>query len=179
MNIDEAIEQVLGRYMVRVQVKAGSGLSKSMNQSLRSYQEIPTIITRTVLLLAGTEALFGFSGSVRMHTQDIYQTLMDLHDDWVVEVPRLGRRSECQVFADRLMEAIETGTIPPQPDGTGTVEFRRIPQLPFHQFSAAWTIARRIGVIVGRGELGLSRVVLAELRRIQADAEAAAANAGE
>lgn len=180
MNTDGAVEQILGRYMVRVQVKAGNGLSRCMNQSLRSYEQIPVIITRTVSLLAGTESLFGFSGAVRMHTMDLYRTLMDLHDDWVEEVPRLGRRSEHQIFADRLLEAIETGHMPPDPEGKGTVSFARVPLLPYHQFTAAWTIARRIGVIEGRGEIGLTKTALAELKRLQAQAEAApSAGAGQ
>lgn len=175
MNIEQAVEQVLRRYMPRVQVKSGNGLSRNMNQSLRSYDQIPVIITRTVLLLAGTESLFDFCGAVRLHTMDIYKNLMDMHDDWVEEVPWLGRQSEHQVFADRLMEAIETGTMPPQPESNnGTVEFHRIPQLPFHHFTAAWTIARRIGVLEGRGEIGLSRTALAELKRLTAAAEPAA-----
>lgn len=172
MNIGRAVEKALRRYLPRVQVRAGNGLSANMNKTLRSYESIPVIITRTVLLLAGLEALFDFCGSVRLDTMDIYKNLMDIHDDWVEEVPRLRRRNEHQVFADRLMEAIETGTMRPSPEGTGTVEFCRIPQLPFHQFTAAWTIARRIGVIEGRGEFGLSRTVLAELKRLQAEATA-------
>lgn len=178
--MDEAVQQILGRYMVRVSVKAGNGLSRCMNQTLRSYEQIPVIITRTVMLLAGTESLFGFSGAVRMHTQDIYHTLMDIHDDWVEEVPRMGWRTEHQVFVDTLMEAIETGEPKPMPKERGTVEFVRRPLLPLHQFSAAWTIARRIGVIEGRGEIGLGKAVLAELKRLQAEAEAApAVGAGE
>lgn len=173
MKIGEAVEQVLKRHMPRVQVKSGNGLSRSMNQTLRSYEQVPLIITRTVGYLATLESLFDFSGAVRLHTMDFYKTLMDMHDDWVEEVPRLGRRSEHQVFADRLLEAIETGTMPPKPEGTGTVEFCRIPQLPYHQFTAAWTIARRIGVIDGRGEIGLSRTALAELKRLTTEAEAA------
>lgn len=173
MNMDTVVQQILGRYMVRVAVKPGNGLSKAMNQTLRSYEQIPIIIIRTVLLLAGTESLFGFTGAVRMHTQDIYRTLMDIHDDWVKEVPRMGWRSKHEVFVDTLMEAIETGEPQSMPKERGTVEFVREPLLPLHQFSAAWTIARRIGVIEGRGEIGLSRTVLAELKRLQAETEAA------
>jgi hypothetical protein len=160
--------------MTRVQVKSGNGLTKNMNQTLRSYDQIPVIITRTVGYLATMESLFDFSGAVRIDTMDLYKNLMDIHDDWVEEFPRLGRRSEHQVFADRLMEAIETGAMPPQPEGTGTVEFSRVPQLPFHQFTAAWTIARRIGVIEGRGEIGLSRTALEALKRLTAASETAA-----
>lgn len=174
MNIDQAVEQILGRYMTRVQVKPGNGLSKCMNQNLRSYEQIPVIITRTVALLAGTESLFGFSGVVRMDTQDLYNTLMDMHDDWVEEVPRLGQLSEHQIFASRLMEGIETGEVPPLSGEKGTVAFRRVPKLPLHQFSAAWSIARRLGVIAGRGELGLGQTVLAELKRLQSQASSQA-----
>lgn len=173
MTLDEAVTRALARYMPRTTVKAGNGLSRSMNQTLRSYCQIPQIIVRTVRLLSGMEALFDFSGSVRLHTQDVYQMLMDIHDDWVVETPRLGSRSEHQVFADRLMEGIETGQMPPEPKGRGTVRFVRNPLLPYHQFAAAWTIARRIGIIEGRGEIGLSRPLLAELKRLQAEPESA------
>lgn len=160
--------------MPRVTVKAGNGLSKAMNQTLRSYDEIPRIIVRTVRLLAGMEALFDFSGAARMHTRDIYDTLMDMHDDWIKLHPRLGRRSAHEIFAERLMEAIETGSVSPDSGEKGTVDFVRYPLLPLHQFSAAWTIGRRIGVIEGRGEIGLSRSLLAELRRLATTAGQAA-----
>lgn len=173
MNVDEAVQAILGRYMGRVQVKAGNGLSKCMNQNLRSYEQIPLIITRTVTLLAGTESLFGFSGAVRLYTLDLYRTLMDLHDDWVEEVPQLGRRSEQQAFVDTLLEAIEAGEPRSVPKARGTVDFVRRPLLPFHQFTAAWTIGRRIGVLEGRGELGLTRTTLAELRRLASQGETA------
>lgn len=93
MTLDEAVTQALCRFMPRVQVKAGNGLSRAMNQTLRSYDQVPVIIVRTVSLLAGMEALFDFSGAVHLHTQDIYHTLMDLHDDWVREVRRLDDRT--------------------------------------------------------------------------------------
>ncbi|HWI53901.1 MAG TPA: hypothetical protein VNT01_17315 [Symbiobacteriaceae bacterium] len=174
MNMDEAVEKALERYMPRVTVKAGNGLSKAMNQTLRSYDQIPRIILRTVCYLAGMEALFDYSGAVRVHNHDIYHTLMDMHDDWVEEQPRLGQRTMHQVYADRLLEAIDTGDMPAEPKGRGTVEFVRSPLLPFHQFTAAWTIARRIGVIEGRGEIGLSQRMLNDLKQITQTAGQAA-----
>ncbi|HYF93425.1 MAG TPA: hypothetical protein VD969_14525 [Symbiobacteriaceae bacterium] len=59
MQIDEAVNQLLSPYLSRVQVRAGNGLTKSMNASLRSYPEIPRIIRRTVTLLVSVEILFG------------------------------------------------------------------------------------------------------------------------
>lgn len=174
MNMDEAVAVALERYMPRVTVKAGNGLTKAMNQTLRSYDQVPQIILRTVRYLAGMEALFDFSGAVRIHNHDIYHNLMDLHDDWVEETPRLGQRSVHQLFADRLMESIDTGHMPAESRGKGTVEFVRTPLLPYHQFTAAWTIARRIGVIEGRGEIGLSKRLLNDLKQITQTASQAA-----
>jgi hypothetical protein len=174
MNLDDVVSAALERYMPRVTVKAGNGLSRAMNQTLRSYDQVPTIIVRTVRYFARLEALFDFSGAVRIHTQDLYNSLMDLHDDWIQESPRLGRRSEHQVFADRLLEGIETGHMPPDPEGKGTVHFVRVPLLPYHQFHAAWTIARRLGVIEGRGEIGLSKAILSDLRAKTSTADQAA-----
>lgn len=174
MNIDRAVEQVLERYMPRVQVKPGNGLSKNMNSSLRSYDQIPTIIARTVSHLASLESLFDFSGAIRLDTMNIYKNLMDLHDDWVTEVPRMGWRSKHEAIVDSLMEAPVNGELQPLPKARGTVDFHREPLLPFHQFTAAWTIARRIGVVEGRGEIGLSRSVLADLKRLAGMTEPAA-----
>ena len=174
MKIDQAVEQVLGRYMPRVQVKPGNGLSKNMNSSLRSYDQIPTIITRTVSHLASLESLFDFSGAIRLDTINIYKNLMDLHDDWVKEVPRMGWRTKHELVVDAIMAATADGELSPLPKARGIVDFYREPLLPFHQFTAAWTITRRIGVIEGRGEIGLSRSVLAELKRLAGMAEPAA-----
>lgn len=139
MNLDEAVSVVLERRMPRVQVKASNGLSRNMNQCIRSYPELPEIIRRTVGFLASTEILFNFTGAVRVDGMDIYRALMELHDDWVKEIPYM-RGSE--------------------------LKFQRRFLLPYHQFSAAWTIGRRIGLIQGRGEIGLSRSALTELREL-------------
>lgn len=166
MTVNEAVTQILKDYMPRVQVRRGNGLSRNMNQTLRSYEQIPLIIVRTVEMLADTEALFGFTGAVRIHTMDLYRNLLDAHDDWVREIPRVRNDAFTVVrYPSRSsVQANENEGHPTHDRLVGSLAFERKPLLPFHQFTAAWTIGRRIGLIEGRGEIGLHRSVLAKLR---------------
>lgn len=156
MTLDDAVSQVVGRYMQRVQVRPGNGLSKNMNQTIRSYDQLPNIITRTASILARTEALFGFTGDVRIAGFDLYKHMLEVHDEWVREVPFL--RVRCTTGSETAASG----------EHAGIVQFMRKPVLPYHQFTAAWAIARRIGMIQGRGEIGLHRDVLSELKRVVA-----------
>ena len=113
-----------------------------MNANLRSYSEIPLIITRSVDCLAHMEYLFGFTG-VGIHYTALYQILVNAYEDWHLEVPAL-----------------------PSPFGAGPVVFVRKPRVPIHRFSAAWTIARRINLVAGRGSIRLHSEPLDTLRQL-------------
>ncbi|MGE5531968.1 MAG: hypothetical protein ACM3VW_07635 [Bacteroidota bacterium] len=145
MNLADAVELILDKRMSRVIVRPGNGLTRSMNLTLRSYSEVPQIIRRTVACMADLEQAFGLNGTVRLQPKELYRLLSKLHADWTLDVPEL---------------------LPLKPTGARPVAFVTKPRLPLHQFTAAWTIARRIKLISGHGVIGLHQDVLTELRRL-------------
>lgn len=143
MKLESALNQLLPPYLSRVQVRPGNGLSRSMNGTLRSQAEIPVIIKRTVECLASLEYLLGFSGSFGIHYRSLYHVLINTYDDWFLEIPHF-----------------------PSSPGAGPLTFVRKPRVPIHRFLAAWTIARRINLVSGRGQIRLHSDVLARLRQL-------------
>ena len=144
MQLEAALDHLLNQYMHRAQVRAGNGLTKSMNTSLRSYPQLPLIISRSVECLAALEYFFGLEGTVSVNCHDLYHILIHTHEDWHHEVP-----------------ALQTAG-----NGYGSVTFVRQPRLPRHQFTAAWAIARRIRLLTGHGALRLHGEALDQFRRL-------------
>jgi hypothetical protein len=156
MKLESALELLLTPYMPRLQVRPGNGLTRSMNTTLRSYSELPLIIRRTVECLASLEYLFGFPGTAAVHYADLYQILINTYDDWVLEVPHL-----------------------PSPTAPGPIIFVRKPRVSINRFTAAWTIARRINLLTGRGKVRLHSNALNKLRRLMSTTETRRYKGGE
>lgn len=151
------LDQVLDSYLQRVTVKAGNGLTRSMNHQLRSYPAIPEIIRRTVAWLLRAEQTFQFSG-VAIRTMHLYWDVVKAHDDWGIEVPVMRRPNSMEILI--AMEEMEEGelaetTVWDHPAFAGPVEFERKALLPYHQFVAAMAIGRRIGLLAGHGKIVL------------------------
>lgn len=141
MQLESALDQLLDRYVSKIQVRPGNGLTRSMNTSLRSYPEIPRIIARTVDCLATLEYLFGLDGTVSVKCSDLYRILINAHEDWFLEMPQVIQAAN-------------------------TVTFTRKPRFPRHQFAAAWAIARQIHLLTGHGALRLHIEALNEFRQL-------------
>jgi len=151
------LDQVLDSYLQRVTVKAGNGLTRSMNLQLRSYPAIPEIIRRTVAWLLRAEQTFQFSG-VAIRTMHLYWDLVKAHDDWGIDVPVMRRPNSVEVLIaiDELKEGdLENTTVWDHPAFAGPVAFERKALLPYHQFMAAMAIGRRIGLFGGYGKVVL------------------------
>lgn len=128
-------------------VRPGSWLTRGMNQGLRTYPMIPDILLRAAMLLVRMEQIFGLTGGVRVRRVDLYQMLIDTEDELILEVPHIqGAASEC---------------------GQALVRFVRTPdrrRLSLPAFIAAMTIGKRLGLLQGHGKIGLSAVVLRQIR---------------
>lgn len=126
------LDVILGSYLTRVRVQPGNGLTKGMNQTLRTYPMIPDIIERIVDLLVVEEHQKGVP--VRLKPLEAYDRLLAMANDWAIEVPVIR----------------------------GGLKFERKPKkrvFSLPAFHGAMTIARRIGVIAGHGRFGLSEEV--------------------
>lgn len=165
--LDLELETLLEPFLSRLVVRPGNGLTRSMNQSLRSYGRIPAIIRRAVDCLARTEQTFHFSG-VGVRTRHLYWNLVQEHDDYGTDVPVIERLPPQKVreIADQLGDEVVEGIqLPDHPAFAGTVAFVRERRLPWHEFAAAMTIARRIGLLSGHGMITLDGKVRKALKR--------------
>jgi hypothetical protein len=171
MTIDEAVAQILGAYMGRIQVKPGNGLSRNMNQSIRSYPRLPEIIRHTTLMLIESEMTLAWSG-VQVSTRRAYVELVLSKDAWGCDVPVMDKPDpvlvgECLGAVFAAADAGEDVTAPEDdPTLAGTLHFRRIATLPYQQFQAAMTIARRIGLLAGPRSVSLEAAVRRRLKRV-------------
>lgn len=161
---------ILEPYLQRMTVRAGNGLTKNMNQTLRSYPHLSEIVRRTVLMLVQSEMTLAWSG-VSVRTMNAYRELVATHDDWGYDVPVLEKLDPLLV-AERLgavAEALEDGEDVPAPADDPTLgcilRFRRVATLPYQEFTAAVTIARRIGLLVGHGKVSLEQKLRQRLKQ--------------
>lgn len=171
--LEQQLETLLEAFMCRLDVRPGNGLTRSMNQSLRSYPRIPEIIRRTVKCLARTEQTFQFSGTA-VRTWHLYWHLVQEHDDYGTDVPVIRKLSpQCvRDIADHLGEAgVEQMDLPDHPSFAGTVQFVRQRKLSWNEFAAAMAIARRIGLVGGHGVLVLDSDIRKALKRLTGVAE--------
>lgn len=160
------IEAVLAPYYQRVTLRRGNGLSRSMNQTLRSYPRILEIIQRSAESLIRAEMTLGYSG-VKVRPIHLYWDLVKAHDDWGVDVPVIEKPNASQVIATvvELREGEMEGIDPADHYAfAGTVKFLRRPTLPYNQFAAAMTIAKRIRLFTGHGRIGLDLGVLSLIK---------------
>lgn len=162
--MDVALEKILEPFMSRLTVRSGNGLTRCMNQSLRSYPRIPAIIRRTALSLARVEQTFGFSG-VGVRTSHLYWNLVQEYEDYGIDVPVIKK-----LYPQTLSAAVDQS----DDDGVetadhhtafGTVEFVRERKLPYHEYAAAMAIARRIGLFGGHGRLALDPEIRKRVKR--------------
>jgi hypothetical protein len=153
----QGLETILEPFMARVKVRAGNGLSRSMNQTLRSYPIIPQVIRQSALWLVRAEQTFQFSG-VYVRTMHLYWDLVNEHDQFGVDVPVITKLQPLEVIETISQLPEEEMAIDPADHHafSGTVDFKRKATLPYNQFLAAMTIARRIGLLGGHGRLGLT-----------------------
>lgn len=161
------IEDALAPYLKRVQARPGrNGLSRSMNQVLRSHPETVQIIRRAVTRLIQMELLADLSGEVRFSRQGLYETLVQSEDDWVKLTAKVERLDALVDPTPALNHFIETGEIvsaPIGPDDT-TVVFASDPCYQLRVFSDAMGIAKKVRLIDGYGKVGLHPAFLARLR---------------
>jgi hypothetical protein len=161
------IDQALAPYMKRVQARPGrNGLSRSMNQVLRSHPESVEIIRRAVTRLIELELLTDLSGEVRFTRQGLYVTLVQSEGDWLKLTAKVERLDSLVDPTPALNHFIETGEIVSSPIGPEdtTVVFVSDPCYKLRVFSDAMGIAKRVRLIAGYGKFGLHPALLARLR---------------
>lgn len=130
---------ILAPYFNRIELR--HGLTRNMNQSLRSYPVMVEMVRKAVTLLVQTEELYGLTGDVRMTRHQLYKHLLAACDDLVNEVP----------VTDRM---------------TGVVTFERQPKFTYSVFNQAMSIAKHVGLIAGHGRCGLHPDLLKRLRQM-------------
>jgi hypothetical protein len=162
---------ILEPYLQRMSVRVGNGLSRNMNQALRSYPLLPEIVRRTALMLIQSEMTLAWSG-VHVRTQSAYAEVVSMYDDWGCDVPVMDKQDpvlvgECLGAVFAAIDAGEDVTAPEDdPMLAGTLRFRRIAILPYQQFQVAMTVARRIGLLAGPRTIGLESTVRQRLKRV-------------
>lgn len=156
------IDAALAPNMKRVQARPGrNGLSRSMNQALRAHPEIVEMIQRTMKRLIEWELLVGLSGMFRFRRVDLFRLLCEVEEDWGLEIPSVEYVGDpfepmSQFLATSEMEL---------PDQWGpTVVFKRTPRFKVGVFDSAITIAKRVGMVHGYGQLMVHPDLLKKLR---------------
>lgn len=163
--MQEAIS-VLEPYLERI--KKRRGLSRSMNRALKAHPIMVDIISRTAELLVRAEAALDFSGQIRMSRMQLYNLLLEVHPEWVVEVPRPVQPAPIRVMVE-LMDAdepVDPEALADHPACAGHLVFDRVPLFPFHVFHNAMSIARRVGLIAGHGRSGLHPELMRRLGQL-------------
>jgi hypothetical protein len=161
------IDEALTPYMRRMQAPPGrNGLSRNMNQVLRSHPESVEIIRRAVTRLIEIELLADLSGEVRFSREGLYQTLVQSEDDWVMLTAKVERLDALVDPTPALNHFIETGEIvaPLIEPEDSTVVFVSDPCYKLRVFSDAMGIAKKVRLIDGYGRFGLHPALLARLR---------------
>lgn len=145
---------ILEPYFRRIEQR--HGLTKSMNQWLRSHPVMVDMVRQAVSLLARTEALFGTTGTVRMTRQQLYRHLQTTCDSLAD-----NRRPKYSTVSDHFGDAARMVKV-----GSGAT--REIPDYHLSQyqvFNMAMTVAKHVGLIAGWGRCGLHPDLLKRLRR--------------
>lgn len=156
------VDEVLDPFIRRVQAPPGrNGLSRSMNKDLRAHPEIAEIIRRTMIRLIEWETLVDLSGMVKFTRMDLYRLLCEIEEDWVLEVPDVKYVGD--PYAP-MAHFLKTGEMEIPDEWGPTVVFKRKPRFEFRVFDSAMTIAKRVGLVWGHGQLLAHPQLLKKLR---------------
>lgn len=156
------MDQALAPYLKRVQARPGrNGLSRSMNQALRAHPEIVGMIQRTMKRLIEWELLVDLSGMVSYRRVDLFRLLCEIEEDWGLELPSVEHVGNP---FEPMARFLETGEVDVPDEWGPTVVFKRKPRFKVGVFLAAMTIAKRIGLVHGYGQLMVHPDLMKKLR---------------